>query len=161
MNKVSLVVMERGSDWPGHVGTTEELVAFAHDDAELLPRTQERLGTFLSTGRSIWLAVLACNAACGQVVRERRAAVARALMSAVAPVRFGRVVLSASGSASRLLREELLSLVGELTAAAPAPQVTISLHFAAPLELMARSFPVAARPRRGERSEFRDLRHAS
>ena len=125
MSKVSLVVMERGSDWPGHIGTTEELVAFAHDDAELLIRTQQRLGTFLSTGRSIRLAVLACNATCGQVVRERRAAVARALMSAVAPVRFGRLVLSASGSASRSLREELLSLVGELTTGATGAQVTI------------------------------------
>jgi hypothetical protein len=158
LNKVSLVIMEPGSDWPGHVGTTEELVAFAHDDDELLARTQERLATLRSSGRSIWLAVLACNVATGQVVRERRAALARALLSAVAPACFGRLVLSASASASHCLRGELLSLAGDLMAVAHGAM--ISLHFAACPGPVSRSFRVAARERRDDRQGSLDTLRA-
>jgi len=139
------------------VGSSEELVAFAHDDAELLSRTRDRIAGLRATGRSISLAVLACSAESGQAVRGRRTEVARLLLSALKDGGFGRLVLSARDSASQSLREELLSLAGDLTAVVQGSQLTISLRFAPPASL-SRSFPVTPLRRRAEGSP-RDRAH--
>ena len=63
MTIVSLVAMEKGSEWPGHVGDCESLVALtASDDAgELLDRTRRRLASLGHQGQHVRVAVLACN----------------------------------------------------------------------------------------------------
>jgi hypothetical protein len=129
MSNVSLVVMEKGSDWPGHIAAIEDVVAFSHDDLGLLSRTKEKLAALRSTHRSVRLAVLACNDDSGGATRDRRANVARELLRAVSETGFGRLVLTASALASSSLRGELMSLAGELTHGMSQTSPVISLQF--------------------------------
>ncbi|HEY1697229.1 MAG TPA: hypothetical protein VGG39_33945 [Polyangiaceae bacterium] len=129
MNNVSLVVMEKGSAWPGHVAAMQDVIAFSHDDGGLLQRTQEKLATLRSNRHSVRLAVLACNEDFGANALTRRARVARALLAAVSQASLGRLVLSASSVASPTLRAELLTLAGELTGELGRATATISLRF--------------------------------
>ena len=117
MEAVSLIVMEPGSAWPGHVQGSENVVTVGLRDEGLLPRTQHRLALFAERGQRVRVAVLACNAATDLVATAERAHVAHALLDAVAAARFGRLVLSAADSAPIRLRCELVSLTGTLSLA--------------------------------------------
>jgi hypothetical protein len=117
MDAVSLIVMEPGSAWPGHVHGSENIVTIGLRDEGLLPTTQHRLALFAERGQRVRVAVLACNAATDVAATADRADVAHALLGAVAAARFGRLVLSASDSAPIRLRCELVSLAGALSLA--------------------------------------------
>src|SRR5580700_3154826 len=109
MGFVSLVVMEKGSEWPGQVGDTENLVAVGVGEERLLERTRRRLDLLRRGGQQLRVAVLACNAATDASSSGRRARVAHELLTAVAGDAFGRVVLSSPETAPPRLRQELLS----------------------------------------------------
>jgi hypothetical protein len=150
MNNVSLVVMERGSAWPGHVAEMQDVIAFGHDDGGLLQRTQEKLASLSSSRHSVRLAVLACNEDHGLATMTRRARIARALLAAVTQATLGRLVLSSSSLASPALRAELLALAGELTGELGRATATISLRFLEPSRVPFRSraaLEAAATPR--------------
>jgi hypothetical protein len=115
MAVVSLVVMELGSEWPGHVGDAANLVAFSQDGEKLLRRTHEKLDALRRSQHDVRVAVLACNEQMDGEGPCYRAQVAHALLGAVSGTSFGRLVLSASGRASLRLRQELLSLAGMLS----------------------------------------------
>ena len=131
MNDVALVVMERGSFWPEHVASTDDVIAFCPDESSVLRHTEEKLDALRNRSRAVRVAVLACNEQFGAVSAGRRAGVARALLGAVTEGRCGTLVLTASLRASQSLRFELLTLADELTRGLP-PDATVSLHFAAP-----------------------------
>jgi hypothetical protein len=130
MTTTAMIVMEPGSDWPGQVGDTTNLVAFGHGCDDLLRRTQVELGALRRSKQIIRVAVLACNAATGSVASLGRAELARALLGAVASTNSGRLVLTASGQASPPLIQELLALAESLTAELRGTSVTVSLRFA-------------------------------
>jgi hypothetical protein len=111
---VSLVVMESGSEWPGHVGNFENLVAVGVEQDQLLERTRARLGQLRREGHHVRVAVLACNAATDARSNDRRAKVASELLDAVATDAFGRIVLTCAETAPARLRQELFSLGGAL-----------------------------------------------
>src|SRR5580700_9481361 len=115
MGVVSLIVMEPGSAWPGHVGDSENVVAVGEHDEALLKRIRERLDSLRRRGEHVRVAVLACNEATDVTAVARRAELAHELLAAVAAVGFGRLVLSAAERASLDLRRELLSLAGALS----------------------------------------------
>jgi len=111
MTRTAMIVMESGSDWPGQVGDSTNVVAFSHGDEDLLRRTQERLGALERRREGVRVAVLACNGATGEEAAGRRP-LAKTLLGAVT-IR-GRLILSANGRASYQLRQELLTLAEEL-----------------------------------------------
>ena len=115
MAVVSLIVMEPGSEWPGHVGVSENVVAIGHHDERLLERTRQRLDSLRQRGDHVRVAVLACNEATDDASVASRKEVAQELASAVAATRFGRLVLSAAERASVQLRHGLISLAGALS----------------------------------------------
>jgi hypothetical protein len=128
--RVSVVVMEQGSRWPGQVGDFDDVVALSHDDDDaLVRRTREKLAALRAASHSVRLAVLACNAGYSESDLERRASLARPLLAAVAEASFGRLVLSADARASRSLRTELLELVSTLTRELGRGRPTVSVHF--------------------------------
>lgn len=129
MAMVSLVVMEPGSEWPGHVGDSANLIAFSQHGEKLLRRTQEKLDALRRGRRDVRVAVLACNAETDGGVEGWRAQVARALLGAVSDTAFGRLVLSVSERASLRLRQELFSLTGELGQELQGTTATVSLRF--------------------------------
>src|SRR5260370_22068363 len=61
MTTVSLIVMEPGSDWPGHVGDCANLVAFSQHGEKLLERTKEKLDTLRRHRQDVRVAVPAFN----------------------------------------------------------------------------------------------------
>jgi hypothetical protein len=116
MDVVSLIVMEAGSDWPGHVRDSENVVTVGHHDGEgLLLRTRQRVDLLQQRGQMVRVAVLACNAATDVASVASRAALARELLRVVAAARFGRLVLSVADRAPVEQRCELLSLAGALS----------------------------------------------
>src|SRR5258708_1219087 len=129
MATVSLVVMESGSEWPGHVGDSANLVAFSQVGDKLLRRTQEKLDALRRGQQDVKVAVLACNGQTDGDADGCRAQVARTLLAAVSGTTFGRLVLSASGSSSLRLRQELLSLTGALSEQLQGTTATVSLRF--------------------------------
>jgi hypothetical protein len=128
MGVVSLIVMEPGSAWPGHVGDSENVVAVGELEESLLPRIRRRLDSLRRRGERVRVAVLACNGATDIASVGRRAELAHELLTAVSAVIFGRLVLSAAESASTQLRNELLSLAGALSEARRGA-VIVSLKF--------------------------------
>jgi hypothetical protein len=116
MDVVSLIVMEAGSDWPGHVRNSENIVTVGdHDGEGLLMRTRQRVTSLRQRGQTVRVAVLACNAATDIASVASRAALARELLEVVAAAHFGRLVLSVGDRAPMQLRCELLSLAGVLS----------------------------------------------
>src|ERR1700733_14563927 len=115
MSMVSLVVMEPGSEWPGHVGQNSNLVAFSQKGAKLLQRTREELDALRRDQHNVRVAVLACNGEIDGEANGYRVQVAHTLLGAVTGTTFGRLVLSAGGGASLLVRQELLALAGTLS----------------------------------------------
>jgi hypothetical protein len=129
MTTVSVVVMEPGSEWPGHVGDYANLVAFSQNGEKLLQRTHQKLNELRLGQQDVRVAVLACNGDTDSEVDGYRAQVARTLLAAVRGATFGRLVLSASGHASLRLREELLALTGALSEHLSGTTATVSLRF--------------------------------
>jgi hypothetical protein len=115
MGLVSLIVMEPGSAWPGHVGDSENVVTVSEHEDGMLQRIRQRIALLRRRGEHVRVAVLACNEATDVASVARRTAVAHELLSAVAAVGFGRLVLTAAERASMQLRCELLSLAGTLS----------------------------------------------
>ena len=129
MTAVSLVVMEPGSEWPGHVGDYENLVAFSQNGEKLLQRTHQKLDALRRSQQDVRVAVLACNGDTDDEAGGYRAQVARTLLAAVTGKALGRLVLSASGHASLRLREELLALTSALSEQLRGTTATVSLRF--------------------------------
>jgi hypothetical protein len=115
MGVVSLIVMEPGSVWPGHVRDSENVVAVGHQDGGLVQRTHQTLTALRQRGQEVRVAVLACNEATDDASIASRALLARVLLTAVSTTRFGRLVLSAAERTSMQVRRELLTLAGALT----------------------------------------------
>jgi hypothetical protein len=112
---VSLIVMEPGSEWPGHVGELENVVELGEHEELLLQRVRNRLDSLRLKGARVRVAVLACNEAADSASLAKRAELAHELLAGVAAVGFGRLVLNAAAHASAQLRLELLSLAGALS----------------------------------------------
>lgn len=129
MGMVSLIVMEPGSLWPGHVGGTENVVAAGSDQDGLRSRTEHMLDVLRARQQHVRVAVLACNDATDFASAGRRAEVAGILLRAVASSSFGRLVVCASGRASLRLRQQLLSLTGELVHELSGTTATVGLRF--------------------------------
>ena len=129
MGKVSLIVVEQGSEWPGHVGDCENVVAVGYDKEGLVQRTRQGLDLLQRRGHYLRVAVLACNEATDLASVARRAEVAHELLTAVTAVGFGRLLLSASDRASMQLRGELLSLAGALRQRLRGSSATVSVRF--------------------------------
>jgi hypothetical protein len=129
MPTVSLIVMEPGSEWPGHLGDHSNLVAFSQNGERLLQRTQEELLALRRGQQNVRVAVLACNGTTDGGADGYRAKIARTLLAAVKDTTFGRLVLSASGGASLRLRQELFALAGTLSEQLRGTTATVSLRF--------------------------------
>jgi hypothetical protein len=114
MLTTTMVVMEPGSDWPGQIGDSMNVVA-GHKGDDLLRRAQEKLGALWRNETRVRVAVLACNSATDRGAAVRRAQVAHTLLDAVSHSSFGRLILGASERASHPLRQELLALAHALT----------------------------------------------
>jgi hypothetical protein len=130
MTTTAMIVMEPGSEWPGQIGDTTNLVAFGHGFDDLLRKTRDKLGALQRSKQVIRVAVLACNAATGHAAAVGRAQLARALLGAVASTNSGRFVLSASRRTSQPLLQELLALAGALAEELRGTSATVSLRFA-------------------------------
>ena len=115
MTMVSLIVMEPGSEWPGQVGDSENIVEIGESDDAMLQRIRGRLASLRLRGARLRVAVVACNQATDSASAARRAQLAGELLAAVADDSFGRLILSASELASAELRLELVSLAGALS----------------------------------------------
>ena len=115
MGVVSLIVMEPGSEWPGHVRDSENVVATSYRDEGLLLRTRRTLEALRQRGQNVRVAVLACSRATDVASVTGRARLAQELLAAVAAAGFGRLVLSSAEGASVPLRRELLTLAGALS----------------------------------------------
>ena len=144
---VSLIVMEPGSAWPGHVRDSENVVTVGHyDDEGLLPRTRYRIDLIQRRGQRVQTAVLACNASVDVSSTACRAGVALALLDAVAVARSGRLVLTAAVRASLGLRCELQSLAGALRLARG--DTSVSVRFVRTTDGLA----ISARRRSGRKT---------
>lgn len=128
MALVTLIVIEPGRKWPSEIGAFESVVV-GHDNQALLWSTRERLSSLRRQRHHVREALLVCNDATDLGSVERRAEVAHELLTAVAPTRFGRLVLSSVDSVSVELRRELLSLAGALTCKLQGALVTVSARF--------------------------------
>ncbi len=128
MGVVSLIVMEPGSAWPGHVnGDTENVVAVGPaTDEGLLDRTRHVVDSARGRQDRVRVAVLACNDETDVTSSGRRAELAHELLNAVASAPRGRLLLCAQRASMRL-RHELMSLAGSLTRSKQG--TTISLRF--------------------------------
>jgi hypothetical protein len=126
---VALVVMEPGSDWPGHVGNSETLVAL-RSEQDMLVSTREKLASLRRGRQDVSVAVLACNGAIDDATAGRRAQVAGELLASVSRAWRGRLVLTASaGRASAPIRQHLLSLAGTLSDNLRGTSATVTLKF--------------------------------
>jgi glutamate racemase len=128
MTTATMIVMEPGSDWPGHIGDSTHVVAFSHGSEDLLQRTEERLGALRRRNHGVHIAVLACNAATGSA-SAGRPSLARTLLGAVSGTSHGRLILCASSQASHQLRRELFALTGTLTEEIRGTTASVSLKF--------------------------------
>ncbi len=136
MKVVSLIVMETGSRWPGHVRDSENIVTVGHGAETLLQMTRRTLALLDRRGQTVRVAVLACSQAIDATAVAHRGHVARTLLDAVAAATSGRLVLtSANGSPEQ--RRELLSLAGSLSHIAPGAVVRVTFSDAAPQDWMA------------------------
>jgi hypothetical protein len=129
MEVVTLVVMEQKSQWPGHAGDSENVVAVSSDEGGLLERTRHRLDSIRLRGQQVGVAVLACNEVTHDESVAMRSAVAHELLSAVIDAGSGRLVLSASSLASMGQRRELFALAGSLTERLRGKTATLSVRF--------------------------------
>jgi hypothetical protein len=129
MGTAALIVVEQGSEWPGHVVDCENVVAVGYDKEGLLQRARQGLESLRRRGHYLRVAVLACNDATDLVSVAHRAEVAHELLTAVSAAGFGRLLLSARDRASMQLRGELLSLSGVLRQKLQGSPATVSVRF--------------------------------
>ena len=129
MAVVSLIVMEKGSEWPGHVGDSESLVAMNVGEDASLERTRQRLELLRHQGTQVRVALLACAEGADDASARRRAELAHELLAAVTVATCGRLALCAPDRASLRLRQELMSLAGELSDHLPGTMTTVSVRF--------------------------------
>ncbi len=125
---VTLIVMEPGSEWPGHVGDSENVVAIGHDEQTLSQRTKERLDAIRARGQMVREAMLACSDRTDEETVAERAAVAHELLGAVTGSP-GRLVLTTRAGASARERRGLLSLAGTLTQKIRETRTSVSVRF--------------------------------
>jgi hypothetical protein len=128
MGKVALIVVEQGSEWPGHVGDCENVVAVGYDKEGLLQETRQGLDLLRGRGY-LRVAVLARKEATDLASVACRAEVAHELLTAVSAVGFGGLLLSAMDHASMQLRGEILSLAGALRRRLRGSSATVSVKF--------------------------------
>jgi len=114
MGVVSLIVMEPGSEWPGHVGDTENIVAAGSGGAALLQRTRRTVDLLRARSQFVRVAVLACCEQADVESARYRSEIATQLLIAIAPAALGRLFLCTGDRPSLRLRHELLSLAGVL-----------------------------------------------
>lgn len=131
MEKVSLIVVEQGSEWPGHVEDCENVLVVGCDEEGLLQRTRQGLDSLRRRGHYLRVAVLACNEATDTASAAHRAEVANELLTALSAVGFGRHLLTARDRASMQLRRELLSLSDALHKRLKGSSATVSVKFGA------------------------------
>jgi hypothetical protein len=130
MENIALVVMEAGSEWPGHIGGFAQLMAFTMDEGAN-ERVQQRIDDLQHAKHRVRAAVLACNRTTDRDARERRRRIASALFGAVAREAFGRLVLTACTGSSRELHDELMELAAALPLGRTSnPRATVSVRFA-------------------------------
>ncbi len=123
---MTMVVMERGSEWPGHVGNPTHVVAFGRGQDDLCRRACDSLSVLQRNNTQVRVAVLACNDSTGHF---ERLALARALLSAVRLSSRGRLVLCATASATEAHLRDLFALADTLTLEARGSGATVSLRF--------------------------------
>jgi hypothetical protein len=126
---VTLIVMEPGGAWPGHVGRSEDVVALSYESELLLTRTRQRLEALRESRQEIRIAVLSCRDTADLKALELRSQLAHELLSEVSASGFGRLILSAADGASTQLRRQLLSLAGVLSYELRGTTTTVSLKF--------------------------------
>ncbi len=126
---VTLIVMEPGSEWPGHVGDSETTVVVGGDDEGLLERARQRLDSIRKAGQRVRLALLTCNGTRDTRSVARRSEVAQELFAAVAEAGFGRLVMTTSKQATMGQRCELLALAGDLSHGPRCTTTTVSVRF--------------------------------
>jgi hypothetical protein len=126
----AMIVMEPGSEWPGHVGDSTNLVVLGHETHDLLGRTQEKLDVLHRSKQAVPVAVLACNAATGAEAAGRRAQLARTLLGPVSSTTCRRLILMASACAPLQLLQELLTLAESLAEDLRGTTATVSVRFA-------------------------------
>jgi hypothetical protein len=131
MASVSLVVMERGSDWPALLESSWEVVAIPCDDDGVRLGTRHGLASVHSRGDHIETAFLACSTATDRASISRRKELGADLLSAVAGARLGRIVLHAGSDSSQGLQQELLSLAQVLSQALRGTSATVCVRFGA------------------------------
>jgi hypothetical protein len=129
MAVATLIVMEPGSEWPGHVGDCENTIAVRGDEGGSPETVSLRLDSLRQTGQRVRYAVLACNESSSPASRARRWAMAQALLTAVMAAGFGRLVLTARDRISVAARCELLALAGDLSQGTRGGTATVSVRF--------------------------------
>ena len=126
---ITLIVMEPGSEWPGHVRDVEDVVALADGGEGLLAPIEHRLDALRRRGEHVRVALLACNGAVDPMAVQRRSEVAAELLAAVTSVVRGHLVLSVGDNVSMAVRRELLSLAGALSQKIEGTTATVSIKF--------------------------------
>ena len=129
MAVITLIVMEPGAEWPGHVGDSQDVVAVGEQGEALLERSRQKLEAMRQRRQSVRVAVLACNDAMDPDSVARRAELAFELLTAVAGAGFGRLVLTASGDVPMRQRRALLALAGALSQRIRGMTATVSVRF--------------------------------
>jgi hypothetical protein len=121
MASIALVVMEPGSDWPAFVcGAAHDVVGLGQASGEPNGVTLQRVCDRAEHSRTaVRLAVLACNAGVDDESIHRRAFTASRLLTAVAHIDGGQLILSGSSGASATLRLGLVGLATTLSNTVP------------------------------------------
>jgi hypothetical protein len=127
---VTLIVMEPGSEWPGHVGDSEEVIALGNHETAA-GTIGPRVDSLRRRGQVVRVAVMACSESEGSPSVTRRSELAHELLAAVVGTGFRRLVLTASDAVSLSTRCELLSLAGALTQRLSGTKTTVSVRFGA------------------------------
>jgi hypothetical protein len=129
MAMVSLVVMEPGSRWPGDTWNPGNVVAIGPAPDGLVRRTRQELDSLRRHGQRVGVAVLACNGASDLASTVRRAELVDELLTAVAAVASGHLVLAAADDVSTQLRREMLSLAEASSQKLRGRSITVSVKF--------------------------------
>ncbi len=131
MATVTLIVMERGSTWPGRTGVSENTIVVTGENPTILRRAANKLLAIHQEGHQVRVAVLACNDAVNPESVACRGRLAHELLKAVASTRVGRVVLTSGDRVSTEVQRDLLSLAGVLSCKPEGTLATISVSFGA------------------------------
>jgi hypothetical protein len=130
---VTLVVVEHGGSEPPKIGTSENTI-IGYSSRGLLRRTRRRLDSLRSQGDVVRVAEIVCSDTTEGSLVAHRAEMAHELLTAVAFQPGGRLLLSASGTASMALRSGMFSLAGVLSARLPGTVATVSVRFGTPYD---------------------------